>query len=568
MNSFTKLFWLSGLSLAVASGALVQSQQLSPAFAGKYQVALLGPSPENSSYGSFVFRPGDPNTVALSSTDALVLKNYSVLRDPNGLIIGLSDTGLAFAQLTHVESAIWLGFAPNGTLFARGGFDTPTIGQVKPGESDTASVVKLVDLGLSTSGYSTYGQTLVVPTGFPGAGSVKFLTGDTWHGSSLNPQPDGTYSFGAFTSSVLVLDDGDSGQGFVFVPAGYPGFSKASVLISDSSNSSDYAVYAFELDANGDPVASTRRVFMTRVSDLCDLDPVTGDLLIRAGDPVTLYAIRRSVTQNPAPEIAIETPEEGSTVVAGERVDFVGKASQVGGTITQISLLQNGTEVDITKGPFSANPVGFFLTSRALSLPGSYTFNVVAVGGDGMTTTSGPVHLNVITKPNQRPVVSLDLGGYPGQVFYSCQPVPVSLSAFDPDGTISSLFLLDGSQVITRLGSQSRFQVRELGVGKHTLTHRAADNLGAISTATLEVTVLAPPPGVVTGGFGYDGLYRVCFSGTPGLNYVAEVSPDLSIPRNWVSLPPVQPGSGALLVWTDSQSGTNKPPRFYRIRRP
>ncbi len=560
-------FWLVFRAAVLgAASALTQAQQLDPTFAGKYSVALVGPSPEGR---SFVFRPGDPSTVATSSGGSgLAKKNYPVLRDPAGAIIGFGETGVTFATLTEGDPSYWVAFAPNGNLFYRGGFDDAVIGQVKPGVATADSVIHLGDLGLPPAFYSSYGQTAVVPAGLPGAGRVKFLTGDTWHGSTLVLQPNGTYTFGPFTSSTVVLDEGDSGQAIVFVPAGYPGIAKASVLISDSSNSSGYAIYAFELDASGDPVVATRRTFMKGVSDLCDVDPQTGDILIRAGDPDNVYAVRRSLVQGQGPVITIESPKEGDTVVVGAKIVFEGQAGQVGGSIARISLQQNGTEVDATRGPFGDNPHAFFLGSEALTLVGSYTFKVVAVGGDGLSSTSGPVHVSVVTKPNLPPTASLDLAGFPGQIFYQCQPIPVVAGAFDPDGGISSLFLLDGAQIITRLKTQGRFMVRDLPAGKHTLTLRAADNLGATATATLEVTVLAPAAGQVTGGFGYDGLYKICFSGAAGLNYAAEVSTNLTVSNGWTPVGAAQIGGGAPLVWSDLSSGTNTAPRFYRVHRP
>ena len=560
-------FWLMiRAAVLVGASALTQAQQLDPTFAGKYSVALVGHSPEGR---SFVFRPGDPNTVATSSDGSgLIKKNYAVLRDPAGAIIGFGDTGVTFATLTEGDPSNWVAFAPNGNLFYRGGFDDAVIGQVKPGSTTADSVIHLGDLGLPAAFYGSYGQTVVVPAGLPGAGRVKFLTGDTWHGSTLVLQPNGTYTFGPFTSSTVVLDEGDSGQSIVFVPAGYPGIAKASVLISDSSNSSGNTIYAFELDASGDPVVTTRRTFMKGVSDLCDVDPQTGDILIRAGDPDSVYAVRRSLVQGQGPVITIESPNDGDTVVVGASIVFAGQAGQVGGSIARISLQQNGTEVDATKGPFGDNPHAFFLGSAALSLVGSYTFNVVAVGGDGLSSTSGPVQVRVVTKPNLPPVASLDLAGFPGQIFYQCQPIPVAVAASDPDGGISSIFLLDGGQIVTRLKAQGRFMVRDLTAGKHNLTLRVADNLGATATATLEVDVLAPAAGQVTGGFGYDGFYRVCFSGITGLNYAAEVSTNLTVSNGWTPVGAAQIGGGAPLVWSDLSSGTNTAPRFYRVRRP
>ena len=67
-------------------------------------------------------------------------------------------------------------------------------------------------------------------------------------------------------------------EGIAFINAGQPLFSVNSVLINADLQQ---AVYAFELDANGNPEVNAEKHFMD-VSDPVGMtvDPVTGDILV------------------------------------------------------------------------------------------------------------------------------------------------------------------------------------------------------------------------------------------------------------------------------------------------
>jgi len=64
----------------------------------------------------------------------------------------------------------------------------------------------------------------------------------------------------------------------VYIQAGNPGFASDSVLISEWSAGT---VGAYEIDANGDPIASTRRDFILGLSGAegAAIDPITGDFV-------------------------------------------------------------------------------------------------------------------------------------------------------------------------------------------------------------------------------------------------------------------------------------------------
>ena len=109
-------------------------------------------------------------------------------------------------------------------------------------------------------------------------------SGGQWYSAGLAPDGSGTYDLVGLAQ--VDLDPAVAGiqnvlggpEGFVYIAAGNAGFGSASMLISEYSAGS---VGAYELDANGNPLVSTRRSFLTGLSGAegAVIDPLTGDFL-------------------------------------------------------------------------------------------------------------------------------------------------------------------------------------------------------------------------------------------------------------------------------------------------
>ena len=108
--------------------------------------------------------------------------------------------------------------------------------------------------------------------------------------SRLLLTPDGLGTYGVTVGPVLESGHGGGLEGLRFVAAGNPAFSANSAIVAEWT--STYG--AFQLDASGAPIASTRRQFATTASgDAVGLvvDPLTGDLLVPDFEDHTLYIV-------------------------------------------------------------------------------------------------------------------------------------------------------------------------------------------------------------------------------------------------------------------------------------
>jgi hypothetical protein len=270
MNS--KLWTAATAALATAVGC-VHAQTISEDFECAYAFVDLGtPAAVPGSLGGIKFLQGDPNTLLIGgSANSSIAQIYSVpvLRNGEGQITGLGE-GTVFAPAPNIDGG--LDYAPGGVLFYSR-YSMNRIGQILPGQTETARDDSLSDLGFTSS----VGAFTFVPEGFNGAGRLKVapFNSSVWHDATVTPDGNGTFDISPPTNSIFI---GGGPEGIVYVERGAPQFPNESVLVSEYSAG---RIVAYETDNNGDPVVETRRVFMTGVSGAegGTRDPVTGDFL-------------------------------------------------------------------------------------------------------------------------------------------------------------------------------------------------------------------------------------------------------------------------------------------------
>ena len=146
------------------------------------------------------------------------------------------------------------------------------------------------------------GTVAFVPNSFSGGGHLKILSydGDSWYDATISPDGSGTYNISS-VGSPLSLPVGSGPEGVIFVPAGNPQFSVTSVLITEF-DTGDIASY--EINANGDPILATRKVFMSGLTGAqgAAIDPVTGDFLFSTfGTDDHIVAVRGFTVVVPEP---------------------------------------------------------------------------------------------------------------------------------------------------------------------------------------------------------------------------------------------------------------------------
>jgi hypothetical protein len=148
--------------------------------------------------------------------------------------------------------------------------------------TDQAKLIDLAPLGVAGS----HAAINFVLAGFGGAGGMKLVSwsGGQWYDATFAADGPGTFDISAVTQIDLdpltvAMDNLPGGpEGFVYIAAGNAGFAVNSLLVSDYSAG---RVSAYEVDANGNPLLTTRRDFITRLTGAegAAIDPRTGDFL-------------------------------------------------------------------------------------------------------------------------------------------------------------------------------------------------------------------------------------------------------------------------------------------------
>jgi hypothetical protein len=146
-------------------------------------------------------------------------------------------------------------------------------------------VITLDSFGIGSS----VGAAGFVPPGFGGAGDFKIVSfnGGDFHTVTLTP--DGMGGFDIVSAmQEAVLPGGP--EGFVYIAAGNAEFANPSLLLSEWTVGE---VGAYEIDANGNPIPATRRLFIGGLdgAEGAFIDPVTGDFIFSTfggGDQVLI----------------------------------------------------------------------------------------------------------------------------------------------------------------------------------------------------------------------------------------------------------------------------------------
>ena len=251
----------------------VHAQTIAPPFDSVYSLVDLGSAPGvPANYGGLTIKNDDPNTLLLGgSANSSIAQIYAVpLTRTCGRVSGFAGDAVPFAASPNIDGG--LAYGPGGVLFFTR-YSMNEIGQIKPGSTAMDKSTPLSPIGATSS----VGAMQFVPSGFPGAGQLKIASynASQWHTITIEPDGDGTFDAVSASTGIAI---GGGPEGIVFVPAGSPQFPVASVLVCEYSGG---RVVAYELDANGDPIVSTRRVFISGLTNVegGHIDAATGDFL-------------------------------------------------------------------------------------------------------------------------------------------------------------------------------------------------------------------------------------------------------------------------------------------------
>jgi hypothetical protein len=251
---------------------------LTRSFAFDYSCVDLGTVPGVPfGWGGLTLKYDDPNTLLMGGHANQAngrIYQIGVTRDADGHITGFTGSATVYPTANATIGQNNDGgvvFGPENVLFVTR-FPNNQLEQSKPGSTDPDKVTNLNLIGIDSS----VGSIGFVPSGFPGAGSMKIVSASgEWYHCDFVPDGNGTFEV---ISAVLRATLADTPEGIVFVPPGSPVFPANSVLINNWSSGK---IVTAPLDANGDPiVANTQDVIAGfGASEGPAIDPVTGDLL-------------------------------------------------------------------------------------------------------------------------------------------------------------------------------------------------------------------------------------------------------------------------------------------------
>lgn len=286
--------------LFVASGSAWAAPTIDPFYAGSYTLSSLGAVPGlPSEYGGLTFKPGDPNTILIGGAANVasgLIYSIGVTRNLAGHVTGFTGTATPLGTAGAFNDG-GVVFGPGGVLFlAR--WPNNEIGEVKPGSTSEDLIVDLGAKGVAPSP----GGLMFVPPGFPGAGQLKAVSweGGEWYTLGLSLNGSGTYDVTTATLETTIVG---GPEGMIYVPAGSPLFAFPSMLVAEWSAGN---VVAYDVNANGDPIAASRKSFLAGLdgAEGAAVDPVTGDFLFStfAGAPADAVFVVQGFT--PPPPVA------------------------------------------------------------------------------------------------------------------------------------------------------------------------------------------------------------------------------------------------------------------------
>ena len=282
------------ISLLCAS-ALAMAQTIEAPYAGSYSYVDLGSVPNvPANYGGLTIKAGNVNKLIIGGAAngaAGQLFEVDVVRDGSGHITGFSGSATVFAEAPYNDGGVTYG--PGGVLFASR-WPVNELAQYLPGSTTPDKIINMAALGVAGSHSAlTFGP---FDRSYAGRMKVSSWGGGQFYDAVYTPDGFGTYDITSVTQTAT-LQGGP--EGYVYVPLG-------STLFGDAMLVSEYSaglVSTYDVDANGDPIISSRQVFMSGLSGAegAMIDPVTGDFLFSTfGGGNRVIAVRGFAVPEPA----------------------------------------------------------------------------------------------------------------------------------------------------------------------------------------------------------------------------------------------------------------------------
>lgn len=181
---------------------------------------------------------------------------------------------------------------------------------------------------------------------------------------------------------------------------------------------------------------------------------------------------------NTLPTVSILSPVNNAGFTAPASITINATAADTDGSVAKVDFYNGITLI----GTDAASPYSFSWTSVA---SGTYSLTALATDNRGGVTLSTVVTVKV----NQPPTVSITTPSN-NATYVAAATVNFTASANDTDGSVSKVEYYNGTTLIgSATVSPYNFSWTSVGAGTYTITAKATDNLGAVTTSTA-ITVI------------------------------------------------------------------------------
>ena len=197
------------------------------------------------------------------------------------------------------------------------------------------------------------------------------------------------------------------------------------------------------------------------------------------------------VSANQPPTVALSKPAAGVSLKAGRTLQLAATASDADGSVVKVRFLLGGQVI----GEDAEAPYEWEWTPTEA---GAVQLSAVAIDDWDDQSTSAAVSVTVLP-PNQAPEVVIT-SPEAGQGVSIGATLKVSATATDSDGEVTQVEILAGGESLTKR-SEAPYEVdwTLAKAGSQSVTVRATDNDGAVSEASVSVTVYGETPVPVDG---------------------------------------------------------------------
>jgi RHS repeat-associated protein len=220
---------------------------------------------------------------------------------------------------------------------------------------------------------------------------------------------------------------------------------------------------------------------------------ITAKATDNAGAVTTSNAASITVTtpSNQPPAVSLTSPANGASFTAPATIALAATASDADGTVSKVEFFRGTTLIaTVTAAPYSFN-----WTNVAA---GSYSITARATDNAGAVTTSNAASITVTSAANQPPAVSLTSPAN-GASFTAPASIALAASASDPDGTVSKVEFFRGTTLIaTVTAAPYTFNWTNVAAGSYSITARATDNAGAVTTSNAASISVGASSGAIT----------------------------------------------------------------------